>query len=97
MELLEFLIFLIFNIVLIYLAIAYKGFIYNFLGLIMNLVVIPLFLSNGLVLDRTYIVNATAGMIKQTVITYADKTLILLIIICFTLIHSAYLIKIARG
>jgi hypothetical protein len=88
MELLEYMLFLMINVILIVLALYKRMGLFCILGMLFSIMVLPL--SFNLVLDRYY---STEGAVP----IYANPTLMAIIGIIIIFMHGVTLLKLYKG
>lgn len=95
MELLEFFILLIVNVVLLFFSVSRRGFFYSLLGMFLSLLCIPLVLG-GVVMERVYVLNNTSGEIQLVNVITANSTFTVLLLAIFVVLHALVIVKYAK-
>jgi len=94
MELIEYLVFILINIVFVFLVVYKRIGLLSIFGMLFTLFLLPLTV-HGLVINR-YVVTDSSGGTHQ-VLVYADPTLIVIISIMLIVMHGIALLKVYSG
>jgi len=94
MELVEYLVFILINIVFVFLVLYKRIGLLSVFGMLFNLFLLP-FTIHGLVIGR-YVVADSTGQTHQ-VLVYADPTLMVIISIMLIVMHGIALLKVYSG